>query len=324
MSRKITYSQALREAMDIEMADDESIILMGLDIGPYGGAFKVTEGLSKKYPNRIFDMPISEAGYTGCGVGAAMTGKRSIIELQFTDWITIASDQLVNQAANIHYMLGGKVSVPLVLRGPCGGYDNAAAQHSHNFESWFSFIPGLKVVVPSTPYDAKGLLATAIRDDNPVIFFEHRKLYYTEGEVPEEKYYIPFGKADIKRKGKDLTIVSYSFMLKKSLEAAEILSKDGIEAEVVDLRTTSPLDRETILNSLKKTNRLLIVQEAWANCSVSSEIAALAAMEGLEYLDAPVRRITAKEAPMPFSPVLENFILPQVEDIVKESKALLK
>lgn len=324
MVRELTYSEALKEAIDSEMAKDENVILIGIDIGPYGGAFKVTEGLYNKYPDRIFDMPISEAGYTGCGVGAAMTGKRPVIELQFTDWITIASDQLVNQAANIHYMLGGKVSVPMVLRGPCGGYSQGAEQHSHNFESWFSFIPGLKVICPSTPYDAKGLLKSAIRDNNPVICFEHKKLYYIKGEVPQEDYTIPIGKADIKREGKDLTIVTYSFMVTKSLEAAERLAEDGIDVEVLDLRTTSPLDRKSILESLKKTGRMLIVQEAWPNCSVSSEVAALVAMEGVEFLDTPVKRITAKEAPIAFSPVLENYILPQVEDIIRISKELLK
>lgn len=324
MAKELTFSEALREAIDEEMARDESVILIGIDIGPYGGAFKVTEGLYKKYGNRIFDMPISEAGYTGCGVGAAMTRKRPVIELQFNDWITIASDQLVNQAANISYMLAGKVSIPLVLRGPCGGYESAAAQHSHNFESWFCFIPGLKVISPSTPYDAKGLLKSAIRDNNPVIFFEHRKLYYTKGEVPDKEYTIPIGVADIKRKGKDLTIVTYSYMVSKSLEAANILAKDGIDVEIVDLRTVSPIDKNTILESVKRTNRLLIVQEAWARCSVSSEVAAIVAQDGIEYLDAPIRRITAKESPIPFSPVLENYVLPQVEDIIRVSKELLK
>lgn len=324
MDREITFSDALKEALDSEMKRDASVILIGIDIGPYGGAFKVTEGLFLKYPNRIFDMPISEAGYTGSAVGAAMTGKRPVVELQFMDWITIASDQLVNQAANIPYMLGGKVSIPMVLRGPCGGYDNAAAQHSHNFESWFAFIPGLKVICPSTPYDAKGLLISAIRDNNPVIFFEHRKLYFRKGAVPEEPYTIEIGKADIKRTGKDLTIVTYAFMVQKSMEAAGILEKEGIDAEVVDLRTVSPLDKDTILKSVKKTGKLLIVQEAWARCSVSSEVAAVIAMEGIDYLDSPVKRITAKEAPIPFSPVLENYILPQTEDIVNEVKKFFK
>jgi pyruvate dehydrogenase E1 component beta subunit len=305
------------------MKRDKDVILIGIDIGPYGGAMKVTQGLYDKYPDRIFDMPISEAGYTGTGVGAAMTGKRPVVELQFTDWITIASDQLVNQAANIHYMLGGSVSVPMVLRGPSGGYDQGAEQHSHNFESWFSFIPGLKVICPATPYDAKGLLISAIRDNNPVICFEQKKLYSTEGEVPEEDYTIPIGKADIKRKGNDITIVTYAFMTLKSLEAAKELEKDGINAEIIDLRSTSPLDRETILKSLEKTGKILIVQEAWPNCSVSSEVAATVAMEGVEFLDSPVRRITAKEAPIPFSPVLENHILPQTEDIIKAVKEMV-
>jgi pyruvate dehydrogenase E1 component beta subunit len=305
------------------MKRDKDVILIGIDIGPYGGAMKVTQGLYDKYPDRIFDMPISEAGYTGTGVGAAMTGKRPVVELQFTDWITIASDQLVNQAANIHYMLGGSVSVPMVLRGPSGGYDQAAEQHSHSFESWFSFIPGLKVICPATPYDAKGLLTSAIRDNNPVICFEQKKLYNTEGEVPEKDYAIPIGKADIKKEGSDITIVTYAFMVLKSLEAAKELEKDGINVEVLDLRTTSPLDKEAILKSLEKTGKMLIVQEAWPNCSVSSEVAATVAMEGIELLDSPVRRITAKEAPIPFSPVLENHVLPQTEDIIKTVKEMV-
>ena len=323
MARELTYAEALREAIDSEMAKDESVILMGLDIGPYGGAFKVTQGLSGKYPGRVFDMPISEAGYTGCGVGAAMTGKRPVVELQFTDWITIASDQLVNQAANIHHMMGGKVSVPMVLRGPSGVYDKGGHQHSHNFESWFSFVPGLKVICPSNPYDAKGLMKSAIRDDNPVICFEHKKLYSVKGEVPEDDYTVPIGKAEIKRKGKDLTIITYSLMVSKSLEAADKLAGEGMDIEVLDIRTTSPMDRKAILRSLEKTNRALIVQEAWPNCSVSSEIAALIAMEGMDLLDAPVRRITAKEAPIAFSTVLEDYILPQTGDIIKTAKEML-
>jgi pyruvate dehydrogenase E1 component beta subunit len=211
----------------------------------------------------------------------------------------------------------------MVLRGPSGGYDQGAEQHSHSFESWFSFIPGLKVICPATPYDAKGLLISAIRDNNPVICFEQKKLYSTEGEVPEEDYVIPIGKADIKRKGSDITIVSYAFMTLKSLEAAKELEKDGIDAEIVDLRSTSPLDRETVLRSLEKTGKILIVQEAWPNCSVSSEVAAAVAMEGVEFLDSPVRRITAREAPIPFSPVLENHVLPQTEDIIQAVKEMV-
>ena len=284
--RSISYLKALNEAMDEEMARDDRVFLIGIDIGPYGGAFGVTRGLYEKYPSRVLDMPISEAGYTGAACGAAMTGMRPVIELQYSDWITIASDQLVNQAANIRYMLAGKVSVPIVLRAPVGGYLSAGPQHSHMFESWFSFIPGLKVVVPSTPYDAKGLLKSSIRDNNPVFFFEHKKLYKVKGEVPEEEYIIPIGKSDIKREGKDLTIVSYSYMVQKSLEAAERLDKEGISVEIVDLRTSSPIDSETILNSVEKTGRLLIVQEAWARCSVSSEIAAIVADRGFDILDA--------------------------------------
>lgn len=322
--REISYSEALAEAMDEEMARDERVFLIGLDIGPYGGAFGATKGLYEKYPHRILDMPISEAGYTGAAVGAAMTGLRPVVELQFSDWITIASDQLVNQAANIRYLLAGEVSVPLVLRAPVGGYLSAAAQHSHMFESWFSFIPGLKVVLPSTPYDAKGLLKSAIRDDNPVIFFEHKQLYEIKGEVPQEEYTVPLGKAEVKREGEDLTIVTYSFMVQKSLEAAQKLASADISVEVVDLRTVSPIDGDTILNSVKKTGRILIVQETWARCSVSSEVAAIVADQGFDFLDSPIRRVTAKEAPNPFSPKLENYILPQVEDIVTMARRILQ
>ena len=321
--RKITYKKALNEAIDEEMARDPSVFILGLDIGRYGGAFGVTEGLYEKFPDRILDMPISEAGYTGAGVGAAMTGMRPIIELELSDWVTIASDQLLNTGANMPYLLMGKVSVPLVMRLPSGGYLSYACQHSHSWESWFSFVPGIKVVLPSTPYDAKGLLKTAIRDNNIVIFLEHKALYNLIGTVPEEDYLVPIGKADVKRQGQDITIVSYSYVLHKSVEAAKLLEREGISAEVIDLRTVKPLDEETLVNSVKKTGRLLVAQETWRNCSVSSEVAAIVSEKCFDYLDAPIRRVTAKEAPIPFSPVLERFILPQTEDIVKEAKKIL-
>lgn len=322
--RVISYRQALNEALDEEMARDPKVVIWGLDVGPYGGAFGVTRGLSEKYGcERIIDMPISEAGYVGAGVGAAITGLRPVVELQFSDWITIASDQLINHAAKMRYMFGGVLKVPLVLRAPVGGYVSSSADHCQMFESIFTFVPGLKVVLPSTPYDAKGLLKTAIRDDNPVIFFEHNQLYKTEGPVPEEEYLIPLGKADIKRKGADLTIVTYSFMVLKSLEAAEKLAQEGIEAEVVDLRTIDPMDEETILASVAKTHRLVIVQETWPRCSVSSEVAAVVSEKGLDYLDAPIVRVTCENVPVPFSPVLERFVLPQVDDIVTAAKKVL-
>jgi len=240
-----------------------------------------------------------------------------VVELQYSDWITIASDQLVNQAANMRYMFGGTCSVPMVLRAPVGGYLSAAAQHSHMFESWFGFVPGLKVVLPATPYDAKGLLKAAIRDDNPVIFFEHKQLYKVKGPVPEEDYIVPLGKADIKRAGEDVTIVTYSYMVDFSLRAAEQLANDGIDVEVVDLRTISPLDEETILESVRKTNRLVAVQETWRPFSVVSEVSAVVAEKAMDYLDAPIKRVASKFAPVPFNPNLERYVLPSVDDIVE-------
>jgi pyruvate dehydrogenase E1 component beta subunit len=296
-------------------------VLWGIDIGPYGGAFGATRGLYEEFgPERVIDMPVSEAGYTGCGVGAAATGLRPIVELQFSDWITIASDMLINQAANMRYMFGGEISIPMVLRAPVGGYTSAAAQHSHSFESIFAFVAGLRVVLPATPYDAKGLLKSAIRDNNPVIFFEHKKLYEVEGEVPAEDYTVPLGQADVKRAGSDVTIVTYSYMVTKSLAAAEELARDGIDVEVVDLRTVDPIDEDTILASVKKTHRLVVVQETWRKCSVSSEVAAIVAEKALDYLDEPIVRVTAHDVPVPFTPVLEEYVLPNEEKIVAAVK----
>jgi pyruvate dehydrogenase E1 component beta subunit len=316
--RTLTYARAIAEALAEEMRRDPTVVLWGLDIGPYGGAFAATVGLYDEFgPERVIDMPISEAGYVGAGVGAAATGLRPVVELQFSDWITIASDQLINQAAKMRYMFGGLISVPLVLRAPVGGYLAAAAQHSQSFESFYAFVPGLKVALPATPYDAKGLLKTAIRDNNPVIFFEHKQLYEVEGEVPETEYTIPFGQADVKRAGSDVTIVAYSFMVTKALAAAEQLAREGIEAEVIDLRTVDPLDETTILSSVEKTHRLVIVQEVWRRCSVSSEVAAVVAEKALDYLDEPILRVTARDVPNPFAPVLEEYVLPSVERIVE-------
>jgi pyruvate/2-oxoglutarate/acetoin dehydrogenase E1 component len=316
--REISYSEAIAEAIAEEMRRDPSVIVWGIDIGPYGGAFGATRGLYQEFgPHRVIDMPVSEAGYVGAGVGAAATGIRPVIELQFSDWITIASDQLINQAANMRYMFGGEISVPMVLRAPVGGYLGAGAQHSHSFESIFAFVPGLKVVLPGTAYDAKGLLKSAIRDDNPVIFFEHKAMYELKGEVPKEEYTIPLGMADVKRLGQDVTIVTYSYMVSKSLTAAERLAQEGIEVEVVDLRTVDPIDEDTILASVRKTNRLVIVQETWRKCSVSSEVAAIVAEKALDYLDAPVLRVTGADVPVPAAPVLENYVLPSEESIIE-------
>ncbi len=314
-----SYSESIRDAMAEEMRRDKNVVLWGLDVGPYGGAFGCSRGLHKEFgPERVIDMPISEAGYVGAAVGAAATGLRPIAELQFSDWITIASDQLVNQAANMRYMFGGTLSIPMVLRAPVGGYVSAAAQHSHMFESWFAFVPGLKVVLPSTPKDAKGLLKAAIRDNNPVIFFEHKNIYEIKGEVPEdEDFIVPLGKADLKREGTDVTIVTYSYMVHKAQEAAEILEKEGISVEIVDLRTIKPLDEETIINSVKKTNRVIALQETWLTCGVMSEVAAIIAEKAFDYLDAPIYRIGSKDVPVPYAQDLENYVLPQVSDIVE-------
>jgi pyruvate/2-oxoglutarate/acetoin dehydrogenase E1 component len=316
--RQLSYSEAIAEAIAEEMRRDPAVVVWGIDIGSYGGAFGATRGLYDEFgPERVIDMPVSEAGYVGAAVGAAATGIRPVVELQFSDWITIASDQLINQAANMRYMFGGVISVPMVLRAPVGGYLGAGAQHSHSFESIFAFVPGLKVVLPGTPYDAKGLLKSAIRDNNPVIFFEHKAMYDIKGEVPEDEYTIPLGVADVKRPGRHVTIVAYSYMVPMSLAAAEKLAQGGIEVEVVDLRTVDPIDEETILTSVKKTNRLVVVQETWRKCSVSSEVAAIVAEKALDYIDAPVIRVTGADVPVPAAPILENYVLPSEAGIIE-------
>jgi len=322
--RQLFYNQALGEALAEEMRRDERVVLWGIDIGPYGGANGVTKGLFEQFGReRVIDMPVSELGYVGMGVGAAATGIRPVIELQFSDWITLASEMIINQAAKMRYMFGGVLEMPLVIRAPVGGYLSAGAQHSNSFESMFSFVPGIKVVMPATPYEAKGLLKSAIRDNNTVLFFEHKKLYGTKGEVPEEEYTIPLGEAAIKRKGSDVTIVTYSYMVSKSLTVADEMAKDGVEVEVIDLRTIDPLDEATILESVKRTGRLVIVQETWSDCSVSSEIAARVAEKALDYLDAPIIRVTAKDVPVPFSPVLESYVLPKEQDIFNAVRRVL-
>jgi pyruvate/2-oxoglutarate/acetoin dehydrogenase E1 component len=321
---RISYSQSLSNAMAEEMRRDGTVIIMGEDIGHFGGAFGATSNLFNEFgPERVMDMPISEAGYVGAAVGAAATGLRPVAELQFTDWITIASDQLVNQAAKMRYMFGGVLSIPLVLRAPVGGYIQAAAQHSQMFDAWVAYVPGLKVVLPSTPVDAKGLLKSAIRDNSPVMFFEHKKLYDIVDEVSDDPdFLIPLGKADIKREGSDVTIVTYAFMVHKALEAASLLEKEGISVEVVDLRTVKPLDKETIISSVKKTGRVLCFQEAWLTCSIMAEVAAILSEEAFDYLDAPIKRLGAKDAPIPFSPVLESYVLPGVDDVITTIKGM--
>ena len=316
--RQLFYNQAIAEALGEEMRRDPMVTLWGIDIGPYGGANAATKGLYEEFgPERVIDMPVSELGYVGMGVGAAATGLRPVIELQFSDWITLTSEMIINQAAKMRYMFGGILEMPLVIRAPIGGYLSAGAQHSNCFESMFSFVPGIRVVTPSTPHDAKGLLKSAIRDNNTVLFFEHKKLYGMKGEVPEEEYTIPLGEAAIRRSGTHLTIITYAFMVGKSLAVAERLAKEGIEAEVIDLRTVDPLDEEKILESVRKTGHLVVAQETWRQCSISSEVAALVAEQALDYLDAPIVRVTAKDVPVPFSPVLESHVLPQEQDIAE-------
>jgi len=323
--REIFYNQALGEALSEEMRRDENVVLWGIDIGPYGGANGVTKGIFDEFgPERVIDMPIAELGYVGLGVGAAATGIRPVIELQFSDWITLPSEMIINQAAKMRYMFGGIIEMPLVIRAPIGAYLSAGAQHSNSFESLFAFVPGIKIITPSTPYNAKGLLKSAIRDNNTVLFFEHKKLYGVKGPVPEDDYIIPLGEAEVVREGSDVTIVTYSYMLQFCLEAAEKLKNEGVNIEIVDLRTVDPLDEATFLNSIKKTHRLVVVQETWRECSISSEIAAIAAEKVLYYLDAPILRVTAEDVPMPFSPVLEERVLPSVGKIIDAINQVLE
>ena len=323
--REIFYNQALGEALSEEMRRDENVVLWGIDIGPYGGANGVTKGIFEEFgPERVIDMPIAELGYVGLGVGAAATGIRPVIELQFSDWITLPSEMIINQAAKMRYMFGGIIEMPLVIRAPIGAYLSAGAQHSNSFESLFAFVPGIKIITPSTPYNAKGLLKSAIRDNNTVLFFEHKKLYGMKGYVPEEEYTIPLGEAEIVHEGSDVTIVTYSYMVQFCLEAAEKLKNEGVNIEIVDLRTVDPLDEDTFLNSIKKTHRLVVVQETWRQCSISSEIAAIAAEKVLYQLDAPIIRVTAEDVPIPFSPVLEERVLPSVGKIIDAVNQVLE
>jgi acetoin:2,6-dichlorophenolindophenol oxidoreductase subunit beta len=324
--REITYQEAVREAMSQIMRQDERVFLMGEDIGVYGGAFGVSRGMIEEFgPDRIRNTPISEAGIAGAAIGSALTGMRPILELQFSDFVTIAMDQLVNQAAKLRYMYGGKASVPLVVRAPGGSGTGAAAQHSQSLEAWLAHVPGLKVVQPSTAYDAKGLLYEAVKDNNPVIFYEHKLLYRTKSEVPEELYTIPFGKADIKRKGNDVTVIATSIMVHKALEAANILETDNIDIEVVDPRTLVPFDKDAIIQSVKKTGRLVVVYEAVKRGGYGAEIVStIVESEAFDYLDAPIIRLGGKEIPIPQNPKLEKHAIPQVDDIVVAIRHMMK
>ena len=322
--REITYLEAVREALCQEMRRDKEVFLIGEDIGTYGGAFGVSKGMLEEFgPERIRETPISEAAIAGAATGAALMGMRPVMEIMFMDFLTISMNQLVNQAAKMRFMFGGKCSIPMVIRAPAGSGTGAAAQHSQSLEAWFVHVPGIKVVAPSTPYDAKGMLITAIRDNNPVVFMEHKLLYRVKGPVPEEPYAIPLASAEIKREGSDLTIVAYSIMVPRALEAAEKLSAEGIQVEVVDPRSLNPLDEETIIRSVCKTGRCLIVHEAPITGGFGGELAALiGASEAFDYLDAPIRRLAGRNIPIPYNRTLERAAVPQVEDIVNAAREL--
>jgi len=323
MRREITFGQAIKEALTEEMRRDPTVFVVGEDVAEAGTPFKVLSGLVSEFgKQRVIDSPISEAAITGITVGAAMTGMRPVVDIMFGDFVTLTMDQMVNQAAKIHYMSGGKLKVPLVMRTTLGATRRSAAQHSQSLHAWFSHIPGLKVALPSTPYDAKGLLKSAIRDDNPVVFLEDKMMYQLKGPVPEEEYTIPFGTADIKRAGKDLTLVATSSMVQVSLGAAELLEAIGIDAEVIDVRTTVPLDTQTLIESVKKTTRAIVVDEGYEGYGVTAEIASVIAEGAFYYLDAPVKRLGAMHVPVPFSPVLEDLTVPTVESVVAVAKTL--
>lgn len=323
--RKMTYRDALREALREEMRRDPSVFLLGEDIGRYwGGAFKVTEGLAEEFGDeRVRDTPISESAIIGTAVGAAITGMRPVAEIMFGDLTALAMDQIANQAAKIRYMFGGQATCPLVVRTPFGAGVSIASHHSQSLEAWFMHVPGLFVAVPSTPYDAKGLLKTAIRGSNPVFFCEHKLLYPVEGEVPEEEYTVPFGSAEVKKEGSDVTVVATSYMVHKALSAARALENEGISVEVVDPRTLTPLDKQTIIRSVKKTGRAVIVTEDCKTAGVSAEIAAILAEEAIDYLDAPIRRVAEPDTPIPFSPPLERYVIPDEKRIIKTVKEVV-
>lgn len=323
--REITYAEAIKEAMSEEMRRDDTVVFIGEDIGVYCGAFGVSRGMIQEFgAQRVLDTPISETAYVGCAVGAAITGMRPIVELMFSDFISVCYDQIINQAAKMHYMFGGKVSVPMVLRTAAGGGTGAAAQHSQSLEIMYAHVPGLKVVMPSTAYDAKGLLKTAIRDNNPVIFLEPKLLYRKKGQVPEEEYTIPFGVADVKREGNGVSVVTYGRTVQMALEVAEKLQAEGHSVEVIDLRTLVPLDTAAIIKSVRKTHKLVVVHEAVEFGGFGGEIVSTVAdSEAFYYLDAPIKRVGALCCPVPFNPELERAMLPNVERIEAAIREIL-
>jgi pyruvate dehydrogenase E1 component beta subunit len=322
-TRELTFAQAVREALAEEMRRDSRVCIFGEDVAEAGTPFKVLSGLVEEFgAERVMDTPISEAGFTGMGVGAAMTGLRPVVDIMFGDFLTLTMDQMVNQAAKVHYMSGGTWKVPMVLRTTLGATRRSAAQHSQSLHAWLSHVPGLKVVMPSTPYDAKGLLKTAIRDENPVVFFEDKMMYKLKGPVPEEEYTIPLGVADVKRKGEDITIVATSSMVQVALGAAELLEKIGVSAEVIDPRTTWPLDEKTLIESAKKTSRAMVVDEGYGRYGVTGEIASVIAEGAFYNLEAPVKRMGAMHVPIPFSPPLEDVTVPTQQTVFEVARAL--
>jgi pyruvate dehydrogenase E1 component beta subunit len=322
-TRELTFAQAVREALAEEMRRDSRVCIFGEDVAEAGTPFKVLAGLVEEFgAERVMDTPISEAGFTGMGVGAAMTGLRPVVDIMFGDFLTLTMDQMVNQAAKVHYMSGGTWKVPMVLRTTLGATRRSAAQHSQSLHAWLSHVPGLKVVMPSTPYDAKGFLKTAIRDENPVVFFEDKMMYKLKGPVPEEEYTIPLGVADLKREGEDITIVATSSMVQVALGAAELLEKIGLSAEVIDPRTTWPLDEKTLIESAKKTSRAMVVDEGYGRYGVTGEIASVIAEGAFYNLEAPVKRMGALHVPIPFSPPLEDATVPTEQTVFEAARAL--
>ncbi len=320
----ITYREALNQALREEMTRDERVLVFGEDVVAYGGAYGVTSGLVKEFgEKRVMDTPIAEGGIAGTAVGAAMGGLRPVAEMMTINFALLAADQIINHAAKVRHMFGGQMSVPLVIRAVGGAGAQLAATHSQNLEAMFAHVPGLKVVTPATPKDAKGLLKSAIRDDDPVLFIEHALLYRVRGEVPEGEYLIPLGKAEVKREGRDITLVAYSRMVLVALEAADKLHDEGIEAEVVDLRTLRPLDMETVLRSVKKTNRAVIVEEDWRSYGIGAEVASRIQEEAFDYLDAPIQRVAAVEVPMPYAKNLEQAAIPDAKRVIEAVKQLL-
>jgi len=323
--RELTMAQAIREAIAEEMRRDESVFVIGEDVAEAGTPFKVLSGLVEEFgTDRVLDTPISEPGFTGMGVGAAMTGRRPVVDIMFGDFLGLVMDQVANQAAKVHYMSGGKLSVPLTIRTTMGATRRSAAQHSQSLHAWVSHIPGLKVVLPSTPYDAKGLMKSAIRDNSPVVFFEDKMNYQQRGRVPVAEYTIPLGLADIKRPGKDVTLIATSSMVLVALEAAEVLAQEGIECEVVDPRTTVPLDRDALIESVRRTTRAVVIDEGHRSYGVGAELAAVVAEGAFYYLDAPVRRLGAMDVPIPFSPVLEDLTVPTAEGLAATVRELCR